>query len=834
MAGTSRIVLTLLAGLMFLSSIPYSAAQSEQPELEMILYTELDDVYLEGDELVLDVKMKNKGVTQTINNDPSCDFYFTIFDNNQNIIHNSIYNCRGQSQEILIDGNSQIILDTQTWDFKDWKSDYLKTGKYSISITHSVLDIHTESSFLFIANLSNDVQYQYKNKIVEIEKNNTLNSDYLLLHTIYNPTTEIIQLSEGYCSLVVKVGNIRTVIENCQENLVELFPKEHSLIGTTVLNSNTLYSSEQAIEILLPGTQYSDLIAVPNENGSPTQSSQLNGQITIVESEIRKSNSVELSLYLVEDFFDQTNDCLIYIEIINDQGTTIYNQMINTCENMKSTKNGLVEIPIGNWEPIDNDGCQLDSGKYSIVASARNSSGYIHSQYHHVKDNATPSCASIQELQLDLSIEDNLLSQHLFVLSSTGILRINNPCVASIETTITQGNVVDKISNHYCDFVVGNYFYNDGHQSIAEAPVFEIVNNIQLDESLEDNDFGINALYKTTFDMTNSKQESYYFDRYFAEVDKSSFVASGHWQLISGGDRNCWLLSAPNSALILSENQDPNLFTPTEGWHGEYLVREDVNNNDRCGVYSLKLIEIDEVYRHEAPIVEISTEVESPPNNELDVVAITTVAVSSTSIIFTLLVIISNTESLRIPITSAGLWMLALVGKTHETSDGRFQRGRLIGYLTANPGCHFRALMAALNMSNGQITHHLRLLENHELIWRINDGRFVRYYPLNNSLYPGMNPDDLPVPPLSPDPKSLQGKILTLLDDEHQIGEFPTQSELAKKLEKSQQLISHHLRTLQKYGLVEKRKMGIKNRYKLTKEALFLLETDIDFNKARD
>ena len=213
---------------------------------------------------------------------------------------------------------------------------------------------------------------------------------------------------------------------------------------------------------------------------------------------------------------------------------------------------------------------------------------------------------------------------------------------------------------------------------------------------------------------------------------------------------------------------------------------------------------------------------------------VTTVTVSSTSILITIILLISNTESIRIPATSAGLWMLALVGKTHETSDGRFQRGRLIGYLTANPGCHFRALMAALNMSNGQITHHLRLLENQELIWRINDGRFVRYYPLNNSLYPGMNPDDLPVPPLSPDPKSLQGKILTLLDDEHQVGEFPTQSELAKKLEKSQQLISHHLRTLQKYGLVEKRKMGIKNRYKLTKEALFLLETDIDYNKIRD
>ena len=834
MAGTSRIVLTLLAGLMFLSSIPYSAAQSEQPELEMVLYTELDDVYLEGDELILDVKMVNQGGTQTVNNDPSCDFYFTIFDDNQNIIHNSIYNCRGQSQEIFVDGNSQLVLNTQTWDFKDWKSDYIKTGKYSISISHSVLDIHTDSSFLFIANLSSDVQYQYKNNIVEIEKNSPLNSDYLLLHTIYNPTNEIIQLSEGYCGLVVKTSTMQKIIDNCQENLVELFPKEHSLIGTTVLNSNTLSNGEQEIEILLPGTQYSDLIAIQNENNSPTQSSQLNGQITIIGSEIGKLNTVELSLNVQEEFFDQTNDCLIHIDIINDQGTTVYNQMTNACENMRSTTNGLVEVPVTKWEPIDTDGCQLDSGKYSIVASARNTSGYIHKQYEHVRDDSMPLCTTMQELQTNLSIEDNLLSQHLFVSSSTGTLRVNNPCVVSIETTIIHVNVTDRITDEYCNFVIGNYFYNDNHQSINEVPIFQIVNKIQLDKSLEHNDFEVNVLYKSKFDMTNLKQESYYFDRYFAEVEMNSFVASGHWQLISGADRNCWLLSAPNSALILSENQDANLFTPKEDWHGEYLVREDVNNNDKCGIYSLKLIQIDDVYSHDAPIVEKSAEIENPSNNELDVVAITTVAVSSTSIIFTLFVIISNTESVRIPITSAGLWMLALVGKTHETSDGRFQRGRLIGYLTANPGCHFRALMAALNMSNGQITHHLRLLENHELIWRINDGRFVRYYPLNNSLYPGMNPDDLPVPPLSPDPKSLQGKILTLLDDEHQIGEFPTQSELAKKLEKSQQLISHHLRTLQKYGLVEKRKMGIKNRYKLTKEALFLLETDIDFNKARD
>ena len=35
-----------------------------------------------------------------------------------------------------------------------------------------------------------------------------------------------------------------------------------------------------------------------------------------------------------------------------------------------------------------------------------------------------------------------------------------------------------------------------------------------------------------------------------------------------------------------------------------------------------------------------------------------------------------------------------------------------------------------------------------------------------------MDPNQLPIPLLSPDPNSLQGKILTLLDDEHQYGKF--------------------------------------------------------------
>ena len=113
------------------------------------------------------------------------------------------------------------------------------------------------------------------------------------------------------------------------------------------------------------------------------------------------------------------------------------------------------------------------------------------------------------------------------------------------------------------------------------------------------------------------------------------------------------------------------------------------------------------------------------PNAAASVITV----VITTSVLSLLVVAAVTNEGLRIPATAAGLWFLGLIGKTHETTDGRYQRGRLMGYLTANPGCHFRALMSALDMSNGQITHHLRVLETEEHVWRKSDGRLVRFYP---------------------------------------------------------------------------------------------------------
>ena len=303
---------------------------------------------------------------------------------------------------------------------------------------------------------------------------------------------------------------------------------------------------------------------------------------------------------------------------------------------------------------------------------------------------------------------------------------------------------------------------------------------------------------------------------------------SGTWKYVTTESGGCWMLNAGGQMSLLVDATAVYPWVPQPNTVGTYSVVEDSNFSPDCMQWENGVAVIEVL--HESVLPDESstsstteeTAAESESNIQLEEVMPTAIAVvASTSLLGLLMVGIVSNESWRIPLTQVGLAFIGLVGRTHETSDGKYQRGRLMGYLTANPGCHFRALMAALDMSNGQITHHLKVLNEEEAIWRRKDGRLMRFYPATiNADTPA---DELPIPALSPDPNSLQGKILTLLDNDGQLGTYPTQKDLAERLERSQQLISHHLRTLQKYGLIEKNKSGLKNRYKLTKEAVFLL-----------
>ena len=830
MAGRGRLVIALLAGLVIFSAIPHSNAESTDSVDIEIHTNQLNDYYLAGDTLNLLPSLYNPSSTQQIDNNPSCDYVFDIYDADEVHIFSSAAKCRNQLQSIEITQEEYIRLMPHDWDFVDNTGLDIASGQYQVVITHSTLEITDTTTFEYYANttLPNEIALRYN--LVDISSE--YSSAYLLQTFIHNPTSEKIDLNGHDCTIILENDLQRHILDGCLENTRILHPYENFYSGYYVLDS-AWFDGTNAIEFSFLGdSQKHQLKLQQSPELDPSAEQQTTKpDIELIDYElVNEVANPYVSILAQPGNFDtaEITDCDMNLFIVDDYGEIVKNEVIDFCDTYAETTQTVGDdnqVAVYQWDLLNQDNCLTDFGRYTVILESEQFSTV---DFFQSIPNDSVEC---NRNNIEIAVENNMIDNSLYTtvrVSADQNIRVFADCTVIIDV-VFESNEMTNLHEEFCDYNSGNFFTPPDGVYLIEHKI-----NLPQESVLLES---INVNHKVNFEYTSIHTESILMQSNSAtEVVEATYLVSGTWDLIEVDNGECWMISAPNSAYILHQDSVDSVWSPKIGWYGEYSVQETQLEDNLCSQFGLPVITITEVFVEENPHAEQENLVSKNDEitNSISITQVTVVGVASSSILIALLAVISNTESLRIPVTSAGLWMLALVGKTHETSDGKFQRGRLIGYLTANPGCHFRALMAALGMSNGQITHHLRLLENQELIWRINDGRFVRYYPLNNSLYPGMNPDDLPVPPLSPDPRSLQGKILTILDDEHQLGEFPTQAELAYKLEKSQQLISHHLRTLQKYGLVEKRKMGIKNRYKLTKEALFLLETDIEYLKVRD
>ena len=59
--------------------------------------------------------------------------------------------------------------------------------------------------------------------------------------------------------------------------------------------------------------------------------------------------------------------------------------------------------------------------------------------------------------------------------------------------------------------------------------------------------------------------------------------------------------------------------------------------------------------------------------------------------------------------------------------DGKATRKRILDYIEAEPGAHYRKILAALDLNNGILYYHLKRLEDEGRITREKDGNKVRY-----------------------------------------------------------------------------------------------------------
>ena len=792
--------------------------------------------YSSGDIVSVSGIISNDGDATSITVDPSCNEVLRVWSEGQLVIDGTV-NCLGQSRGLDIGANSESTLETLTWDLRNSEGEYVPPGDYTVEYyiagegLSSSVDIHVQTPFdipeelemTVIASARDGVHAEASPSILTVRLTNTLE--------------EKIDLDFQNCGLVINSelhGDCGPEsLRGMEVVTIAQIPVELSAGENTY--SVSIGDSQLRQEITIVAIEDVDQGVNSGQLEDVSLDLQLQGDLEFEELEIFSPDILLENNGDSEVSLDFETSCLGEIWVVDASGSVVMDSRFGKeCTNLEVEY--LIEpgtdriFSQSDWSFIDMTGCHVAPGELTVIMEIPE-----HDLY------GTEVINLLRERD-DYCIDSNFLIDAEF--SGDDTLTISPDISRPTSSDLTWFNSCGLVSTLYkngqeIDSLLSQCYYNS---TITVQFTTMELESFEVDMS-QHGEGEFTLVFETltapitkstvsfTWPLESGSESEEVTEEVVEEID--SRIISGTWSATSSELGTCWLLNTPEEGIMtLAGAQGLVSWSPRVGTTGQYLV-QDSEPAPECSDFASQSFTIEEVYaeqllvedEEEETVIVAETPVESSEEQISPAVVTITVAVASTGILSLLVASIATNESWRIPATSAGLWLLGLVGRTSETSDGRYQRGRLMGYLTANPGCHFRALMAALEMSNGQITHHLKILEDEGRIWRRADGRLVRFYPYTSNLHPGVLDQDLPMPPLSPDPNSLQGKILRLLDDDGQMKKFPTQAELAHRLDRSQQLVSHHLRTLQKYGLVQKQKTGIKNRYCLTKEAIFLLET---------
>jgi DNA-binding HxlR family transcriptional regulator len=832
--------------------LPVIAATADESETQLELIIEGLTVpqrgyFIDGDVISFDVVLSNSGSSAiSTNTNPDCPASFQIMQSG--VLFDSFIEegCRNQTRGIEINAGESLVLDSF-----EYVLDNLGFGIFSIvgiapSSGHSSsIDFTSQTQTDLFSNLSLEVIVAQTQSGDDI--NDELEAVEAIVRLVNLQDTTIQMEIDDNCRYQVVVENELNILSDLPCSGGHLSIPAFAVVEIGWLSLDGFSDGQHTLQVSLPAQDdfsASTLFTWVNNNQSAITGLEASillnkeGNYGSGDSLVMTASVDNPSDSNVQLTFPST--CRAEIFIIDQDGVIVYDTRdIRDCPevevNHDITAGNSLQIQHSAWNFIDREGCELLTGDYRLIVDVPDYLIRGYNSLTYVSSGETLDCGADNSSSLDFTSFEQVNESSIEIAAAFTVedVRWAQPCRMTIklyDETFLLSKQVQSCGEEpgsrqllSSDLIFEDLYlhmYNQQMEVLAEG-TYRIDISTNSWPSAEASLHFEWPLEVIVEEVEESNEET--------EIEESveGIVAHGSWQFITTEDGGCWLLTDTlGREAALSDSTAVGIqWQPSPELAGNYTIFYTEGAHHTCTDYaSFFLFEIKDEYtvfqttestsiKEETPEVGIITEYG-------ETIITSVVAVSFSAM---LLAFVISHEGIRIPLTGISLGILGLIGRTHETNDGKFQRGRLMGYLTANPGCHFRALLSALEMSNGQLTHHIRVLEDEDRIWRRGDGRLVRFYP---SAIPKATPEDeLPIPPLSPDPNSLQGKILRLLDDDGQMGEYPTQFDLAIRLEKSQQLISHHLRTLQKFGLVEKKKFGVRNRYKLTREALFLLES---------
>ncbi|MEE2759803.1 MAG: hypothetical protein VYA86_07490 [Candidatus Thermoplasmatota archaeon] len=851
-----------LVGLILIMILaPLSSAETPNNELELrVEITEPSNglYYSDTGNLDVTIRVKNHAtqVRELVYN-PACPFDLEISGDTWEMNLNDERICPTQSRAMSIQPGQERILSTWTWDWSDAPS-----GELEFEFAQNDAGIHVVESLI----LQRTIEMPENLKLDAIlaqtigdQVGHTTSMPAMIYLSLSNLGTDTIEIPfHSNCRVET---DILTDL-SCGSGTIE--PGEKLPLGWATSGFEDAINGDFSIPISLSGVSGSSTSVDTFYSATPVNSvPHLESSLTIdigeqLEWHFALTNTAQTPAKLMFD-----NLCVTETHVISPSGEIVFDTRgerfcPDTGIEHKIDSDTTYTLASDYWDFIDTDGCEIGDGLYLLVVTQPDHSLVSSHSFSHEHSGENPECGinhqDGSEVQLRIDnlvvldadgLNERVSFEVTIVNMGTETFDFYWPMDCSLELELAlSGEESERVWYEGCDAVGGQ------RSSIAPMQIYSwpalIVHFGENGQELPSGNWQI-SVQTTSIPAFGTQLAHTYDGVYLPEVQEDAsdveetevdviesgdenpeaIVIDGDWDYVTTATQGCWLLKEADGGehSFITHIRDGG-WTPQPGLRGSYVV-ETSDSVGSCSAWSGIVIletldETDTAPEIFTPIDPI-TPSNTPADEFVELAPVTVTVLATTSLSLMSLLYLGNTEWIRIPALQFGIGLVGMVRRNGE-HDGEYQRGRIMGYLTANPGVHFRALLGALNMSNGQLTHHLKHLQGEERIWRRKDGRLVRFYPA--TIRSTLDEDELPIPLLTPDPNSLQGKILRLLDaTENDIVNL-SQKELAVRLKASQQLISHHLRTLEKFGLVEREKVGMRYRYQLTREAIFLVNSN--------
>jgi len=851
-----------LAGLLILMVLaPLAAAEPAENGLELKIEIDAPEnglYFSDSSDLEVTIRIKNHADNaRELTYNPACPFDLTITNDDWQLDIDDERICPPQSRAMMIQPGQERILSTWTWDWGE-----VPSGEIELEFTQPETNMHATDSVILHRTVEMPANIQLEAVLSETigeQVGHTTAMPAMISLSLTNSGTETIDLPfDENCRVQT---DVLTTIP-CGIGTIE--PGQKMELGWVVWDFSESSDGDYTIPFTLAGvtgvetsvnTMYTQTPANPISDIAAFASIELGDELTW---RYTLENSADTPAKLLFE-----DACIVEMHIISPSGEIMYDTRVGrSCPSsgveQKISPQTAYTLASDSWNYMDFEGCEIDDGLHLLVLSQPDHDLVATQSFMYTNSGEDPTCGTVDQDTSDiLFMVDGLVvlgadssTERIsfdLTIQNTGTheLELYWPTDCSLEFSLALvGASAERVWAEDCDGVAGHDVTIETQSGYTwpTTVVPFIENGVELPHGTWQLSIRTTSLPSFTTQVAHTYDGAHISPVVDQNIDDDTaddvteeqdngvtdeVILSGDWNYITTPKQGCWLLSdSVGSEYSFIAHIQNGGWSPNPGLTGSYIV-ETGNAAGDCsawpGIVILQTLdETDTMPEVVTPIAPTS-----PPPSAIDQIveyapaSIAVVATTSLSIMS--LLYIGNTEWIRIPALQVGLGIIGMVRRNGE-HDGEYQRGRIMGYLTANPGVHFRALLGALEMSNGQLTHHLKHLETGERIWRRKDGRLVRFYPA--SIQSTLDEQELPVPLLTPDPNSLQGKILRLLDaTENDIVNL-SQKELAVRLEASQQLISHHLRTLEKFGLVEREKVGMRYRYQLTREAIFLVNSN--------